>query len=334
MALSRAERFKLKSRMLAEIDDQASGWDTRRQNLLLQEFGLPTLAMSWSHGEPEFEDQIANLPDTDLLDMYGIVLGLDEQEVQNSVDEPDTGNWKPGYVRLFLSHSAHHKDFIGRVADELAVTGIHGFVAHDTMEVSKPWQQQIEQALRSMQAFVAVIHPEFNDSAWCHQEVGWALGSRVPKFVVRAGMDPKGFIGSDQWPSVHGLNPRKVADEISSWVATVPALGERMVDGLFKALESANNYVDAGATAARIAALDSLSVDQWNRLDDIYRANDQIHGGALPKKALRPFYQEHGRTWPPPPKSPMPASSPVSDPWSSPAGPDPWSIEPVDEPPF
>jgi len=49
------------------------------------------------------------------------------------------------------------------------------------MAYRKPWQAQIEHALRSMQAFVAIVHPEFNSSAWCNQEVGWALGRRVPR---------------------------------------------------------------------------------------------------------------------------------------------------------
>jgi hypothetical protein len=322
MALTRAERFKLKSRMLAEIDDSDSGWDLRRQNLLLTEFALPSLSGDWNDG-PFLEDLIADLPDAALIEMYAIVLDQEPEEVASQVEESDSGNWKQGYVRLFISHSAKHKAFIGKIADELAVTGIHGFVAHDTMEYSKPWQNQIEQALRSMQAFVAITHPEFNDSAWCQQEVGWALGRRVPSYAVRLGADPAGFIGSNQWPSGHGMNAKPIANLISAWVATIPELGDRMVDGLFSALATANNYMDAGATASRITALGGLTESQWARLDEIYRANDQVHGGALPSKALKPFYQEHHRAWPPSePASPVPPA----DPWTTnPTQPDPWA---------
>ena len=62
---------------------------------------------------------------------------------------------------MFLSHSAAHEKFAGEVAEELAVLGIDAFVAHDTMEYSKPWQAQIEQALQSMDLFATVAHPEF-----------------------------------------------------------------------------------------------------------------------------------------------------------------------------
>jgi hypothetical protein len=37
-------------------------------------------------------------------------------------------------------------ELVGKVADELAIVGIHGFVAHNTMTYSRPWQAQIEQA--------------------------------------------------------------------------------------------------------------------------------------------------------------------------------------------
>ena len=82
-----------------------------------------------------------------VVQMYSIITGTELDEVENSVQSAVLGNWKPGYVRLFMSHSARHKEFVGKVADELAVVGIHGLVAHDTMKYDTPWQAQIEQAL-------------------------------------------------------------------------------------------------------------------------------------------------------------------------------------------
>jgi hypothetical protein len=281
----------------------------QRTNLLLDEFGLQTLDDDWQG--PGFQDIIAKISDSDLIEMYSIVTGIQRNEVEDAVESAESGKWKPGYVRLFISHSADYRKFIGDVADELAVVGIHGFVAHDTMEYSKPWQAQIEQTLRSMQAFVAVIHPEFNRSAWCHQEVGWALGRRVPRYVVRMGVDPAGFVGHEQWPTGSDLPAKRVANIISRWVSAIPELGETITDGLFASLESAGNYMDAGATADRIASLSGLTDEQWTRLDAIYWKNDQVHDGVLPSQALKPFYGRHQRPWPPP----QPA--PARDPWAS-----------------
>lgn len=147
MPLSRRDRFRLKTAIVGELRSQDLGWTWGRQNMLLGEFNLGPL--EGDDDAPTFDDLIAGLNDSDLMEMYSIVMNVDEEDVQDVVESADSGNWKPGYVRLFISHSARHKKFVGEVADELAVVGIHGFVAHDTMASSKPWQAQIEQALRS-----------------------------------------------------------------------------------------------------------------------------------------------------------------------------------------
>jgi hypothetical protein len=298
MPLSRTDRFKLKSRLIGEFGKDEAGWDTRRQNLLLSEFGLETLEYGWTG--LTFEELIAKVSDSDLLEMYSVVTGIGPEEVEDAIEAAVNGNWKSGYVRLFMSHSAHHKEFVGHVADELAVVGIHGFVTHDTMQISKPWQSQIEQALRSAQAFVALVHPEFNSSAWCQQEIGWAFGRRIPIHAIRMGRDPLGFLGSDQWNSGASSQAKTIAALIGAWVSSLPELGETMVDGLFTALNNANNYMDAGATADRIATLADLTDDQWARLRTIFWDNSQVHGGALPTRALAPFYARHGHDFPPP----------------------------------
>lgn len=146
MPLSRRDRFKLRSQL---SDVLGTEWSFDKTNLLLIEFGLPTMADDSWHG-PSIVDVVAGISDADLIEMYALVMGVETDEVEGVIESTDeSGSWKTGYARIFLSHSAAHKEFAGKVADELAVVGIHGFVAHDAMEYSKPWQMQIEKALRS-----------------------------------------------------------------------------------------------------------------------------------------------------------------------------------------
>jgi len=288
-----------------------SEWSFDQTNLLLGEFGLEPLAGDWNG--PSIIDVVSSVSDLTLIELYALVMGIDTEEVEDVVESSGgTSNWKSGYVRVFLSHSARHKEFVGEIANELAVVGIHGFVAHDTMEYSKPWQAQIEQALQSMQAFVALIHPEFNDSAWCHQEVGWARGRRVPHYAVRIGVDPAGFIGRDQWPSAAGHTAKQIAHIVSSWVSTLPELGTTVSEGLFQSLRSSNNFMDAGAAAERIAALGSLTPEQFQQLDEIFWSNDQVYNGGKSARALRPLYQQNGRPWPPEKTQQGPTLAPVT----------------------
>lgn len=295
MPLSRRDRFRLKSQIVDEFRE--SRWSFEDIDMLLHEFNLGPHSVN--DDGPSIPDLLADLTDDSIVELYSIALGVEPEEVATVVETSDDSNWKPGYVRLFLSHSAIHKEFVGKVADELAVAGIHGFVAHDTMEVSKPWQDQIEKALQSMQAFVALVHPEFNSSPWCHQEIGWALGRRIPHYTIRLGDDPKGFIGHLQWPSCYEQTPKQVAVAISSWIAQQDSLGTSIIEGMFSALRDAGNYYDAEAAVKRLSTLGTLTDDQFAELGRIWWSNDQLCGSVLATRAMKPFYLSNGRSWPP-----------------------------------
>lgn len=285
---------------MIEIERDDSKWTFERTNLLLSEFGYTPLDWRDNREEFTFGDSVREASDVDLIEMFSIISGADKIDVQAQLDAAESTLWKPGYVRVFLSHSALHKKFIGEVANELAVSGIHAFVAHDTMEYEEPWQDQIEHGLRTMQAFVAITHPEFLTSAWCQQEVGWALGRAVPNYVIRYPDDPAGFIGRTQWPQAADERYRDVAARILEWVSRMPEFSDQIATGLLSALRAAENYIDAGATATRIATVNTLTPQQWNELAEIYHTNDQVGGAGLVRKALQPFYHSHEETWPPP----------------------------------
>ncbi|HYI60657.1 MAG TPA: toll/interleukin-1 receptor domain-containing protein [Acidimicrobiales bacterium] len=296
--MSRAERFQLRHAIVKALGEPRWEWDAI--NLLFAEFDLPMVEDGWDGRS--VTDVIAAVADeSSLIELYAVAAGVSNEEVLANASSPldEAAGWKPEYVRLFISHSAVHKAFVSEVSDHLAVLGIDGFVAHHTMEVERPWQAQIEQALRTMEAFVLLIHEEVSGSAWCHQEVGWALGRRVPFFALRLGADPVGFPSHVQWPSLQGGSPRGVADQIAEWVVRQSGLGDVVIDRLLQALGRARNYYDAEAVAARIASLGNLSDAQFERLDGVWWSNDQVYGGALPTKKMRPFYISRGRPWPP-----------------------------------
>ncbi|RMB75301.1 toll/interleukin-1 receptor domain-containing protein [Rhodococcus sp. SBT000017] len=295
-----SDKFRLKSQILQELTE-SNEWDLPTTNLLLSEFGLPTME-SW--GSPPLDGLVAALTEDVLTEIYKLVLGADNHELDEMINGSDSevGNWNRGYVRVFISHSAEHKPFVGGVAEELAITGIHGFVAHDTMTPTVPWQEQIEQGLRTMEAFVLLIHPEVNDSFWCHQETGWALGRGVPYLVIRMGADPVGFPSRYQWSNGRQDTARNIAASISTWIASLPHLGDSLVNGLLQALADVRNYVDAGAATERMASLNTLTETQYERLAEIWWSNDQLHGSVLAHKGLKPLYDRNNRDWPPTPR--------------------------------
>jgi hypothetical protein len=295
--MSRADRFKLKSAIVDVL--RTPGWSFERTQLLFREFDIE--GYDGDSFGPSIADVVSTVKDRDLADLYSLATGAKLEEIETALGSAvEDDHWKPGYVRLFISHSALHKKFAAEVAESLAAVGIDAFVAHDSMTPTKPWQAQIERALRSMQLFVLLAHPEVAGSDWCQQEMGWALGRNVNHFAIRLGADPSGFFGRDQWPSEAGSGAEKVAMTIASWATTLPGFDVAITRGLFEALRDARNYVDAGNAAKRVAALGTLNSDQFNELDEIWWGNNQLHGGSLAHKAMMPLYHANNRPWPPP----------------------------------
>lgn len=122
--------------------------------------------------------------------------------------------WLPGYFRAFISHISSNKARMSTMKSVLATWGISAFVAHEDIQASREWRDEVEAGLDSMQVLIAVVQPGFKESDWCAQEVGYALGKKIDIIPLRAGQDPFGFFGKFQGIQVKGMTPESAALEI------------------------------------------------------------------------------------------------------------------------
>lgn len=131
--------------------------------------------------------------DGDLTGLHAFLTGED------AAPQP-SGKWASAPLFVFLSHLHQHREFTARLQRQLRSYGIESFVAHNDIEPSKTWRDEIKSGLASCHAFVALLHNGFHQSQWCDQEVGWALGRRVPIIPVRppGGERRDGFLGDYQ----------------------------------------------------------------------------------------------------------------------------------------
>jgi hypothetical protein len=83
-------------------------------------------------------------------------------------------------LKVFISHLASHKQYAGAVKSYLYSYGVDSFVAHDDIEPSKEWQNEIEAALLKCDSLVALLHPSFHQSKWTDQELGFVMGRSRP----------------------------------------------------------------------------------------------------------------------------------------------------------
>jgi hypothetical protein len=185
--------------------------------------------------------------------------------------------WESGMLRLFISHVAAHKAAVGELKTHLGVMGVSGFVAHQDISPSLEWQAEIELALRTTQAALALLTPDFHASKWTDQEVGAAFARGVLIIPVDVGLTPYGFMGKYQALGGALDQPVALADAIVAVLSKRPATAAAMREGLVTALQVANTYKAARKVAALLAAPPrEFSEAQINRIRAAVAENNQV----------------------------------------------------------
>ena len=193
--------------------------------------------------------------------------------------------WNPGMLRLFLSHVSKHKVAVSKLKWQLRKYGIAPFVAHEDIEPSQEWQNEIELALRSMHALVALLTPDFHQSKWTDQEVGVALGKGTLVIPVRLGLDPYGFVGKVQGLPGSLDDPTSLASSIVDLLLKHKSTADKMQEGLIVGLEKAGSFNAAKVATKKIAGLRHISTGQLTRMQTAVKKNDQVSGSyGLPER--------------------------------------------------
>ncbi|MBU1621356.1 MAG: toll/interleukin-1 receptor domain-containing protein [Gammaproteobacteria bacterium] len=174
--------------------------------------------------------------------------------------------WKAGHFRLFLSHLASFKVQTSHLQTALRKYAISSFVAHEDIEPTKQWQEEIEAGLRTMDALVAILMPGFTESKWCDQEVGVAVGRDVLVIPLRRGLDPYGFIGKYQGIQTQGKSIGDVAEAIFKTLVKSPKTKSKILMAISGALSNATSTEEALEKVTILKSLDNLSKDLLENL--------------------------------------------------------------------
>ncbi len=106
--------------------------------------------------------------------------------------------WNNSKLKIFFSHKSEYKVETSNLKDKLADYGISCFVAHEDITPTLQWQEEIENALHTMDILVALMTDGFKNSDWTDQEIGFAVSKNVLVIPVNLGQVPYGFIGKFQ----------------------------------------------------------------------------------------------------------------------------------------
>lgn len=198
-----------------------------------------------------------------------------------------TGRWPPDCFRLFISHVSSNRQWVTDLSDLLQQDfGITGFVAHVSIEHSLEWQREIEDALREMDALLAVFSEGFRGSEWADQEVGFGLGRDVQVVNVLHGADPHGFTARWQAIPAIGRELTEVAANVCSALARDPRSREPLGEALAARFASSRSYESARNVVERLAEAAPLSERAIRIAARAFRHNPECRYAAGVKEKL------------------------------------------------
>lgn len=193
--------------------------------------------------------------------------------VGKRVIPPDASKriWGDGGFRLFFGHKSEVKKETSELKDQLRVFGVSCFVAHEDIHPTKAWQDEIENALASMDGFVALMTESFHDSDWTDQEVGFAFARGVPIIAVRLGKNPYGFIGKFQGLSSTWLT---AAEDI----VKILIKNDRMFSAYIEALRKCPSWSGGNILGKALPGIEALSALQIDELIAAFNETSELQG--------------------------------------------------------
>ncbi len=278
--MERSERLTLLKKLATSLAAE-NATDLR---LTLRQFELPNGdQFEWQSDYDYAVAQIEDGSDAQLLELQRYLLPDDPVAVAAVAERPVP--WAAGMFRLFVSHTSAHRESAGRLRDRLGRWGVDAFVAHDAIEPTREWQDEILLGLSTCEAMCALVTSDFVESRWCDQEVGFAVARDILIVPVKAGVDPHGFIAKYQAITVHEMMP---AFDVAHGVFDALARNRRTSTAMAPAI--IRRYANSGSydnTRAAFVLLETIPKDAWTaamieQVEQAADANSQVHDAVLP----------------------------------------------------
>lgn len=154
--------------------------------------------------------------------------------------------WQGSELRAFISHRDTHRGPAQALATALGRYQISCFVAHESIEATEEWRRATRDGLETMHAMVAFVTDDFHLSPWTMQEVGYALGKRIPCISVMVETSkPPGFLEPDQSLRGNLENPTDYAAILASHLADTSGRRSRIQQALIAAFRDSRTAQQA-----------------------------------------------------------------------------------------
>lgn len=213
----------------------------------------------------------------------------------------------PGSNLLFISHWHEEKDVAVELKSTLRILGFQGFVAHEDIEPTREWEDEILRALKTCCALAAITSPGARSSAWVNQEIGAVVIRERPVFSIAHGSAPWGLLYRFQSVRWKRAPPGKTGKAVEREVleANLPALCKALkgfnlltTSHLVEGLGASWSFEEARVVVQLIHESGKLEAEQALRLVYLASQNQNITGCWEAQRKLPPLLRPYKRLFP------------------------------------
>ena len=278
---------------IKSIADAMEGLDSSERDLILSEFGIRPIDFDFSGRKWDYLLAVLQGEADDKIEtLLGFVSGA---STPVPVVEARKLPWASSRFRLFASHRAADKALVSEVKRRLARLAVDLFVAHEDIEPSKEWLEEIDLALDTCDALAAFLTTDFHGSDWCDQEVGFAMRRHVLIVPVCLGVTPYGFMNRYQGLKADKLSPTETAEAIFDILVSNDLTAARMSDALVNLTANAGSFYEAIEGSKLLGRVTRWTPELLRELEESIESNNQVSGAFGAPGRIRAIIARHQR---------------------------------------
>lgn len=203
---------------------------------------------------------------------------------------------------MFISHSHDDKELALELKGHLRILGFQGFVAHEDIEPTREWENEILKSLKACCGLVAIASQSAQHSSWVNQEIGAVVVRERPVISVKNGCAPWAMLYRYQslgWQrtATGKLGKPAVRELLEANLPTLStALGKvglltsyHLVEGL----GSCWSFEEARVVSKLIEEIGNLEGEEAVRVVYLATVNQNISGCWEAQRALPPLLRPY-----------------------------------------
>jgi hypothetical protein len=202
-------------------------------------------------------------------------------------------------VKIFLSYSTIDKHTAATIKYYLEKLGFDIFLAHNDLEPSQIWIEEILKHLDNCDIFLPFLTDNCRNSTWVNQEIGIEFTKNKIIIPLTVNCVPWGFISHIQAYSLNASNNEFFINDIenASWKIEKimkEKTYDKMRDSLIFALNNSSSYDISNKISISLLHYMLSDPDHVNEIIRIFLMNDQVNQAYDARKLISRLFNDYG----------------------------------------